>query len=108
ILEGSYTNVLYMEDSTLFYVDRCNNYLHGIMQDKVLETAEKIDGIKIESLMKGIPLVRIKEADEVMVCNSLMTVQNVRKIIRGDEVFTWGSSPSSDYLASVLRKELVH
>ncbi|MBI9100170.1 MAG: aminotransferase class IV, partial [Spirochaetaceae bacterium] len=107
ILEGSYTNVLYMEDSTLFYVDRCNNYLQGIMQDQVLFEAEKIQGLSIEALTEGIEISQIREADEVIICNSLMTVQNVRKIIYGDEVYSWGSSSSSDSLASMLKGKLL-
>ena len=107
ILEGSYTNVLYVKDSTLYYVDKCNNYLQGIMQDQVLFEAEKIQGLSIEALTEGIEISQIREADEVIICNSLMTVQNVRKIIYGDEVYSWGSSSSSDSLASMLKGKLL-
>jgi|GEM_PF-1618233 len=105
ILEGSYTNILFVKDAVLYYVDRRNNYLQGIMQDQVLKTASET-GNTVEALVDGIPLNQLKDADEVMICNSLMTVQNVRKIIVGDKVYRWKSSPSGDYVCSRLRDSL--
>ncbi|MDA3812072.1 MAG: aminotransferase class IV [Spirochaetaceae bacterium] len=106
ILEGSYTNILYFKDGTLYYVDKSNNYLQGIMQDRILIEAEQINELKIQSLKDGIEINQLKQADEVMICNSLMTIQNVRKINFGDIVFKWPSSPQSNYLAAKIRKKL--
>ncbi len=106
ILEGSYTNILFEKDSTLYYVDKCNNYLQGIMQDKVLEAVSKLDGLKINALAKGISAKSLQEADEVLICNSLMQVQNVRKIIYGDEIFRWPLTTLKNNVASKLKTAL--
>lgn len=103
ILEGSYTNILFEKDSTIYYVDKCNNYLQGIMQDQILDVAVEIEGLKIEALTKGIPIDLLKQADEVLISNSLMQVQNVRKIINGDEVFTWPLTVLKKNVVSKLR-----
>ena len=107
ILEGSYTNLLFVKKSTLYYVGKENNYLHGIMQDRILKAAESINRLKIQSLADGINIQDLKNADEVIICNSLITVQNVKKIFHGKIKYTWKSSPSTDYLAPELRKILI-
>jgi 4-amino-4-deoxychorismate lyase len=107
ILEGSYTNILYVKDSILFYVDKSCNYLNGIMQGRILREAEKLKGLGIQPLTEGIEIAKLITADEVMVSNSLLIVQNVRKILSGDQVFRWPSSPQSSYLADSLRDKLI-
>lgn len=106
ILEGSYTNILFRKNSTLYYVDKCNNYLRGIMQDQILKVADELDGLNIEALAKGISTKILKEADEVFICNSLMQVQFVNKIFMGDDIFTSPTSLYSDLLINKLRKRI--
>lgn len=91
ILEGSYTNILIEKDSTLYYVDKSNNYLQGIMQDQILKKS-LAEGQKIASLAKGIPLEFLRDAHRVAVCNSLMKIQKVRKIIVQNDVYRWPST----------------
>lgn len=82
VLEGSYTNILLVKGNRLFYTGQEQNYLKGIMQERTLEIAWSA-GLKIEPMDEGIPLEWLKEADEVMVCNSLMLVKKVNKMIFG-------------------------
>ncbi len=107
ILEGSYTNILFREGDTLFHVDKCCNYLHGIMQNQILNETGKIGKYIIQPLKKGIEPERIIEADEVIICNSLILAQNVKKIIYLDKEYTWDSSPGSNYLATDIRGKLI-
>lgn len=107
ILEGSYTNLLYTKNSTLYYVDKKCNYLNGIMQDQILKTAAQIDRLKIGVLSNGISINLLKEADEILICNSLIQVQNVGRIIYGDEIFKRPSSTAGDSLAKKLRNKII-
>lgn len=107
ILQGSSSNILLVKDSILYYVDKTYSYLRGITQTKLVEKAERIENLTIRSLPKGIETSMLRDADEVMISNSLMLVQNVRKIQNKTDILTWGSSPSSDYLATKLRIELL-
>ncbi|MBB6480118.1 aminotransferase class IV [Spirochaeta isovalerica] len=95
ILEGSYTNILLIKGDTLFYAGKNQNYLKGIMQNRILEAASKSDW-RIAGLEKGIDLETLQSADEVMVCNSLLLIKKVGKILRDDEVWKWDtqSGPS--------------
>ena len=107
ILEGSFTNILCRRASILYYVDGDNPYLRGITQDKILEEAKKIGGITIKPLKEGMDPDRLGEADEVMLCNSLVTVWNVKKIFHGGRGFTWPSPPPEDCLGPVLRRKIL-
>ena len=106
VLEGSYTNILYRKKSTLYYVAGENHYLQGILQDNVLREVSKISGLKIESLEKGMALAQLAQADEVMICNSLMGVRNVGKIIRGEKSYRWANS--ADSLAPQLQGKIFY
>lgn len=74
VLEGSYTNILFRHEGILHYVGREQNYLQGIMQDEVLRQTKK-NGEEIVSMDKGIPVDMLHDADEVLVCNSLLKVK---------------------------------
>ena len=107
VLEGSFTNILYRKASVLHYVDKDNPYLHGIMQERILGEVQKAGGMALRALEEGMEPDRLGEADEVMICNSLMTVRNVEKIIHGKRVFTWPFPPPADFLGPVLRRKLI-
>ncbi|MBN2656097.1 MAG: aminotransferase class IV [Spirochaetales bacterium] len=96
VLEGSYTNVLFVKANELFYTGKQQNYLQGIMQERVLETAERA-GLKPVALDRGISPERLKDADEVLVCNSLMLVKRVRKILFRDGVRRWETTTEESY-----------
>lgn len=80
VLEGSYTNLLLKKDDILYCVGKEQNYLQGIMQDEILKQAAA-DGQEIIELNEGIPLDMLKDADEVILCNSLLREKKVKKII---------------------------
>jgi len=105
ILEGSFTNILFVKDSILYYVDRNNNYLPGIMQDRVLLAASE-SGLKIVALPIGIPQNRLKDADEVIICNSLMQLAHVRKIITEDKNRNWVYSRMNESLIGKTTKSI--
>ena len=105
VLEGSYTNILFVKDSTLFYTGKKQNYLQGIMQSRILQLAGTA-GLSPEAMEEGIPLEDLKKADEVMLCNSLMQLKRVRKILCGGEVWRWersvGKSTADGYSERLL------
>lgn len=93
-LEGSYTNLLFAKNSALYYTGRKQNYLQGIMQNRVLDVAASI-GLEIKAMDEGIHPEILKDAEEVMVCNSLILIKRVRKLVIGNDVWRWESEGKS-------------
>lgn len=103
ILEGTYTNVLILKDSRLYYVGRDQNYLQGIMQNQVLKAAASLN-VKTQALDSGIPLEMLKEADEIMLCNSLMAVKKAIKVFDEKDICSWDSSAAGSHLSEKLTR----
>ena len=71
VIEGTMSNLFWVEDGQLFTpaLEHCG--VHGIMRSRVIETAEKLG---ITHSQEDVGVDRLHKADELFVCNSVIGI----------------------------------
>ncbi len=77
IIEGTITNILVVYNKNLYYVEPFEPYLEGIIQKIIIENYQDLGFKKIIKKSRGFPLKFLRQADEVILTNSLILVQPV-------------------------------
>ncbi len=80
VLEGSYTNIAVVLNGNIYFVEKSENYLDGVMQQQVEKYAEKIGFKKVIYKRRGISPKMLRTCDEVILLNSMQIAVNVSKI----------------------------
>lgn len=83
ILEASSSNILLVKDHTLFYVAIHDNYLAGIMQKNIVKDYKECGFRDVVPVNNGFTQERLKDADEILLSNSLIIAQRAAVIHTG-------------------------
>lgn len=89
LLEGSFTNILYVKDSELYYTAPENLCLPGTLQAFILKHHRAIGFSGIRMVSHGIPVEALLSAHETLLTNSLMIARPLTTLITpGGKVHT--------------------
>ena len=77
VIEGTMTNLFMVRESALWTPDLSQCGVAGVQRERIIEAAEKLGmSVRIESL----PLTQLLEADEVLLCNSVLGIWQVKEL----------------------------
>jgi len=88
INEGCRTNLLLIKDNVLYYVDQDNNYLPGIIQQKILDNYRETGLKSIQSSAWGFSPFDLEQADQIILTNSLLLTAGVSFVRRSGVSFS--------------------
>lgn len=77
VLEASSSNILVVKNKILFYVDIHENYLAGVMQKNIVRECTACGFKDAVPVKDGFALDQLKDADEILLSNSLIIAQRV-------------------------------
>lgn len=77
VIEGTMSNLFILQGSTLYTPDLGSCGVSGVQRARIMEMADRLGmAVKVENLA----LTRIYNADEVMLCNSVIGIWQVREL----------------------------
>ena len=95
VIEGTMSNLFLLKGRTLHTPDLGRCGIAGVQRERIMEMAGKIGmTVRVENL----PLARIYDADEAVLCNSVIGVWQVREL--GDK--TWQPGKLAQQLRNLL------
>lgn len=77
IIEGTMSNLFILQENTLYTPDLCGCGVAGVQRARIMEIAGRLGmAVKVEKLA----LARIYDADEIILCNSVIGAWQVREV----------------------------
>ena len=80
LLEGSYTNIAVVLNGNIYFVEKSENYLGGVMQQQVEKNFKELGFKKAIYKRRGFSTKMLRQCDEVILLNSLQVAVTVEKI----------------------------
>jgi len=80
VLEGSFTNIAVILNNNIYFVEKRENYLDGIMQQQVEKNFKGLGFKKVLYKRRGFSTKMLRQCDEIILLNSLQIATTVSKI----------------------------
>lgn len=86
IIEGAKSNIMAVRNSTLYFVDKDENYLQGIMQKNILKDHAKLGFKDALPVSGGFSPGSLNSFDEIIMSNSLVVANSIILIHQDHEI----------------------
>jgi branched-subunit amino acid aminotransferase/4-amino-4-deoxychorismate lyase len=107
IIEGTRSNILCIKDNILYYVDLSENYLHGIMQSRIVSDHKEFGISDAQAVKGGFQYDFIKECSEVLIVNSLMIARSCSSVSSGGNSTKFNTAGISVKIRNYYLKSLL-
>ncbi len=95
VTEGSRTNILCIKDGILYHTGKNENFLQGIMQGRIIGDFKSFGLKNTMEMNRGFTHDFLKDAEEILLTNSLMIARSVSKLLFGKKSYTFSSQEYS-------------